>query len=68
MKLSEIAMGAIKVLKTEKSFSIVSRNIAVWPHLSLLCVLLKSRNYNKKGGVTWIVNLYASSVCSAEVN
>lgn len=70
MKLSEIATGTIKVLKTEVWFvgcSPLSTGILQFGLTFLCCALLKSCDYNKKGRVTWIVNLYARSVSSVEV-
>lgn len=45
----------------------VCRNIAVWPHLSLLCAS-ESWGCNKKGSVTWILNLCGSSASPVKVN
>lgn len=50
-----------------RSFSVVRRNLAVWPHLSLLCVS-ESWGCNKKGSVTWILNLCGSSASPVKVN
>lgn len=50
-----------------RSFSVVWRNIAVWPHLSLLWSS-ESWGCNKKGSVTWILNLCGSSAFPVKVN
>lgn len=49
------------------SFPVVHRNIAVWPHLSLLWAS-ESWGCNKKVSVTWILILCASSAFPVKVN